>query len=54
LLPTGVRFSDEEAIRAFERVWQELIVSIAGDAWKLTDRVLDELRTRRFPGLLCG
>jgi predicted nucleotidyltransferase component of viral defense system len=54
LLPTGVRFSDEEAIRAFERVWQELIVSIAGDAWKLTDSVLDELRTRRFPGLLCG
>ncbi len=52
LLPVGVRFNDEDAIHAFERVWKELIVGIKGDAWKLTDRVLEELRAKKYPGLL--
>ncbi len=52
LLPVGVRFNDEDAIHAFERVWKKLIVSIKGDAWKLTDKVLEELRTKKYPGLL--
>ena len=52
LLPAGVRFNDDDAIQAFERVWNELIARIKGDAWKATDKVLDELRARRYPGLL--
>lgn len=54
LLPAGVRFNDKDAIRAFERVWRELIVRLKGDAWKLTGKVLEELRTARYPGLLDG
>lgn len=52
LLPAGVRFNDDDAVQAFERVWEELIVRIKGDAWKLTDKALEELRTKKYPGLL--
>ena len=52
LLPAGVRFNDDDAMQAFERVWKELIALIKGDAWKLTDKVLDELRTKKYSGLL--
>jgi len=52
LLPAGVRFNDDDAMQAFERVWKELIALIKGDAWKLTDKVLDDLRTKKYPGLL--
>ena len=51
LLPTGVRFDDDIAVRAFERVWTDLISRIEGDPWKLTDKALEEHRARR-PGLL--
>ena len=51
-LPAGVRFNDDDAIQAFERVWTELITRIKGDAWKLTDTALEELRTKKYPGLL--
>jgi predicted nucleotidyltransferase component of viral defense system len=46
LLPMGVHFNDDDAMRAFERVWTELIARLRGDAWKLTDKALDELRAR--------
>ena len=52
LLPVGVRFNDDDAIRAFEQVWNELIARIKGDAWKLTDNVLEELRAKNYPSLL--
>jgi len=52
LLPAGIRFGDDEAIHAFERVWSELIVRIKGDAWKLTEKAIEELRQKRYPGLL--
>lgn len=52
LLPAGVRFNDDDAIRAFERVWTELIARIKGDPWKLTEEVLDELRVKSHPKLL--
>ncbi len=52
LLPAGVRFNDDDAMMAFERVWKELIAIIKGDAWKLTDKVLEELRAKKYPGLL--
>lgn len=52
LLPAGVRFNDDDAMQAFERVWNELITRIKGDAWKLTDKALEQLRAKKYPGLL--
>ncbi len=51
LLPAGIPFDDDDAMKAFERVWTELIVRIKGEAWKLTNEAIDELRRTRFPGL---
>ncbi len=52
LLPTGVRFTDADAIEAFSRVWTELVARIKGDAWKLTDQVIEEFRQKQYPSLL--
>jgi predicted nucleotidyltransferase component of viral defense system len=52
LLSAGVRFNDDDAIDAFEKVWIELIIKIKGDAWKLTDKSIEELRQKRYPDLL--
>lgn len=46
LLPAGIRFNDDDALQAFERVWRELITRIKGDAWKLTGTALEELRAK--------
>lgn len=52
LLPAGVRFNDDDAIRAFEGVWTKLIGRIKGDSWRLADKALEELRAKRYPELL--
>jgi predicted nucleotidyltransferase component of viral defense system len=52
LLPAGVRFDDNAAIDAFNHVWIELITLINGDPWKLSERVIDELRKGGMPKLL--
>jgi predicted nucleotidyltransferase component of viral defense system len=52
LLPAGVRFEDDDAIAAFDRVWTELVVRLKGDGWKLTDKVIAELRGKGYPKLL--
>ena len=52
LLPAGVRFSEDDAIEAFGKVWKELVVRIRGDAWKLTDKTVEELREKKYPKLL--
>jgi predicted nucleotidyltransferase component of viral defense system len=52
MLPASVRWSDADAIQAFERVWTELIARIGGDRWKLADAVIEELRAKRYPALL--
>lgn len=52
LLPVGTRFNDDDALRAFERVWTVLIVRIKGGAWKLTDKAIEALRQSKYPGLL--
>jgi predicted nucleotidyltransferase component of viral defense system len=52
LLPAGIRFNDDDALQAFERVWTELITRIKGDAWKLTDNAINELREKKYPDLL--
>ena len=52
LLPVGVNFGESDALHAFERVWRDLISKIRGEAWKLTDKTIDDLRANGFPGLL--
>lgn len=52
LLPAGITFTEVDAIAAFGRVWFELIGRIAGDPWKLSDKVIEELRSRKIPNLL--
>jgi predicted nucleotidyltransferase component of viral defense system len=52
LLPAGIRFNDADALQAFERVWTVLITRIKGDAWKLTDQAINELREKKYPDLL--
>lgn len=52
MLPANVRWSDADAIQAFERVWTELITRIGGDRWKLSDVAIEELRAKRYPSLL--
>ncbi|MBI3055192.1 MAG: nucleotidyl transferase AbiEii/AbiGii toxin family protein [Betaproteobacteria bacterium] len=52
LLPTGVRYTDADAIEAFSRVWTELVARIKGDAWKLTDKVIEEFRQKKYPSFL--
>lgn len=52
LLPAGIHFNDEDALAAFNKVWTELIVNIKGDAWKLTEKAIEELRGKKYPALL--
>lgn len=52
LLPAGVRFNDDDALRAFERVWRELIARIKGDPWTLTEKAIEDLRAGKYPTLL--
>lgn len=52
LLPAGVRFNEDDAIEAFGKVWNEIIARLKGDAWKLTDKAVKELREKKYPKLL--
>ncbi len=52
LLPAGIRFNDDDALRAFERVWKELIVRIRGEGWRLSVKAIEELRQQKYPRLL--
>jgi len=52
LLPAGIRFNDDDALQAFERVWRDLIARIKGDAWKLTGKAIEEMRQKKYPDLL--
>jgi predicted nucleotidyltransferase component of viral defense system len=52
MLPAGVRWTNEDAIQAFGRVWTELIARISGDRWRLSGEVIAELRAKRYPALL--
>ena len=54
LLPAGVYFNDDDAIDAFGRVWSDLVVRLKGDAWKLTGKVVAELRKKGYPKLLAS
>lgn len=52
LLPVGIEFGDQQALVAFEHIWNSLIAHIKGDPWKLSDKVIEEFRSKGFPGLL--
>ncbi|HNC84897.1 MAG TPA: hypothetical protein PK999_17725, partial [Nitrospira sp.] len=52
LLPSGVRFEENDAVDAFGRIWKGLIVRIQGEPWKLSGQVIEELRRGRVPLLL--
>lgn len=54
LLPAGIRFDDDDALVAFECIWNELIARIRGDAWQLSDKVVEDLRRGPYPRLLRG
>ncbi|WP_066919140.1 nucleotidyl transferase AbiEii/AbiGii toxin family protein [Steroidobacter denitrificans] len=54
LLPAGVSFDDEAALRAFERVWTELVSQLRGEGWKSTEKAVAELRAAGLPSLLAG
>ncbi len=51
LLPSGVAFTADDAIWAFNTIWRTLITRIQGDPWKLTPKVVEELREQRYPNL---
>jgi predicted nucleotidyltransferase component of viral defense system len=52
LLRTGVHFTDEDAVAAFNRVWGELIRRIPGDPWKSSKAVIEAIRSKQIPALL--
>lgn len=52
LLPPGITFDEDLALRAFERVWRDLIARIKGEPWKSTEKALEELRAAKYPSLL--
>jgi predicted nucleotidyltransferase component of viral defense system len=54
LLPAGVRFTDDDAIAAFGRVWGELIRRVAGEPWKSSQAVIEAIRKAKIPALLIG
>ncbi len=52
LLPTGVTFSDEDAVNAIGRVWFRLLTRLRGEPWKLSDQMIEHLRETRAKSLL--
>lgn len=54
LLPPGIRFDDAAAIRAFGRVWGELVSRLPGESWKSSHSVIETLRATTIPDLLDG
>jgi predicted nucleotidyltransferase component of viral defense system len=52
LLRAGIRYESEDAIAAFNKVWHELITQLQGHPWKLTERVVNEIRAKKYPQLL--
>lgn len=52
LLSADITFNENDSIQAFNAVWETLIVLIPGDPWKLTSKIVEELRETRYPNLL--
>jgi hypothetical protein len=54
LLPPGVRFDDADAVKAFGRVWDELVSRLSGESWKSSQAVIETIRKTTIPNLLDG
>jgi hypothetical protein len=52
LLPSNVTYTDDDALRAFERVWMELVGGMPGEPWKLSESTIADFRKSRYPTLL--
>lgn len=52
LLPAGIEFSEAHGIDAFNRIWTQLISRMRGEAWKSSAEAVDQLRAKKYPGLL--
>lgn len=52
ILPASVQYDENEAVRAFEQVWSELVIRMPGDAWKSSAKTVATLRQQKFPTLL--
>ena len=52
LLPAGVTFDDDAAIKGFGKVWGELIGRIPGESWKSSKTVIEAIRATKIPKLL--
>ncbi len=51
LLPVGVDFGEADALKAFQAVWERLIVKLSGEGWKSTGSAIKEIRNR-YPSFL--
>jgi hypothetical protein len=52
MLPTGVHYDESDAVEGFNDIWARLVTKLKGEPWKLSDKAVAELRSKRFPGLL--
>ena len=54
ILTHGVQFDNDVAVDAFNLIWRELIARISGEPWKMSNKVIDELRNSKYPSLLAS
>lgn len=52
LLPPGVQFTDDDAIHAFGVIWNDVLPLLKGEPWKSSEKAIEQLRDKKFPGLL--
>lgn len=50
----GVLYTEADAIEAFGKIWISLISKLKGKPWKLSSRIIQELRESRMPQLLAS
>lgn len=48
------RFDDADAVKAFERVWGELVSQLSGESWKSSHSIIDTILATTIPDLLDG
>jgi len=54
LLPAGVLFDDADAVKAFGRVWGDLVSRLPGEPWKSSESVIETIRQTTNPDLFDG
>lgn len=51
LLPRSITYENDDAVRAFNLVWNQLIARIKGEPWRASERTIEQIRVR-IPNLL--